>query len=248
MKVKRLLAVAAVTASMVFGSMNVFATELKGVGSTKEGERISPNTVITGEIVPTPEEYEAYVQGLSAYDRQQIAAKEAAATRYARRAVSRAGRKISIPGTFTMYQQETEDYCIPATIKSMLMYINGDSPTQSDIAEVTGMDAKKIAGYLNDKQHFYYVYVPAPDQDDMCDKLYSTIAGSGMPASMGIAFTTLDNWFYYTLGHSLVVNAIYDDYSKIQFGDPHGDYIEGCPYFYEKEVSIVSDVCTRIVY
>ena len=96
MKVKRLLAVAAVAASMVFGSMNVFATELKGVGSTKEGERISPNTVITGETVPTPEEYEAYLQGLSAYDRQQIAAKEAAATRYAKRAISRSGTKISV--------------------------------------------------------------------------------------------------------------------------------------------------------
>ena len=248
MKVKRLLAVAAVAASMVFGSMNVFATELKGVGSTKEGERISPNTVITGETVPTPEEYEAYLQGLSAYDRQQIAAKEAAATRYAKRAISRSGTKISIPGTFTMYQQEEKSYCIPATLQSMLMYINGDSPDQSKIAEEVGTSSFKIPAYLNARQSFYYVYVSAPDQEEMCEKLYSTIAGSGMPASMGISGTTTKDWYYTTRGHSLVVNAIYDDYSKIQFGDPLGDYADGCPYFYEKDASTVSKYCTRIVY
>jgi len=65
---------------------------------------------------------------------------------------------------------------------------------------------------------------------------------------MGISGTTTKDWYYTTRGHSLVVNAIYDDYSKIQFGDPLGDYADGCPYFYEKDASTVSKYCTRIVY
>lgn len=55
-------------------------------------------------------------------------------------------------------------------------------------------------------------------------------------------------WYYVTNGHSVVVNAIYDDYSYIQIADPLGDRVAGCPYFYLKTATAANNVCTRIVY
>lgn len=253
MKVKKFIVAIVVVASMVLGSVTAFATDLRAVGANNSTKRVSPTTNITGESVLTPQQYEEYLEGLSEYDRQRIAEKEAIVAQYANRPVTRAGTragtKISIPGKFTMYQQETDTYCIPATVQSILTYINGSSPSQAAIAEETGRDSTKIPGYLNERQDkCYYIYTLNPGKASMGYKLYATIADSKVPASMGISGTTTTNWYYLTNGHSLVVNAIYDDYSYIQFGDPLGGRVDGCPYFYIKSADVVSEVCTRIVY
>lgn len=249
MKMKKFLVVVVAIMSMALGSTTAFAADFRAVGANDGGKQLNPANNITGESVPTAEQYAAYMQGLSEYDLQQIAAKEAIAAQRINPVITRAGTKITVPGTFTMYQQETDTYCIPATIKSILMYINGTSPSQKDIAGTTGTDPTKIPGYLNDRQNqCYYVYVDGPSKDDMCAKLYSTISYSKVPCSMGISGTSTSNWYYTTTGHSLVVNGIYDDYSYIQFGDPLGDRVAGCPYFYTKTADVASSVCTRIVY
>lgn len=87
---------------------------------------------------------------------------------------TKAVTKISIPGTFTMYQQINNYYCAPASVKSVLQYINGSSDSQSTIANGLGTTSDgtsptKIAPYLNQKQSFYYARFANPSQTDMCD-------------------------------------------------------------------------------
>ena len=99
--------------------------------------------------------------------------------------MTRSGSLITVPNTYTMYQQETDTYCIPATVKSILMYINGTSPSQSTIAETTGTDPTKIPDYLNDRQdECYYIYTAKSkfDQEGMCSRLYSTIVNNDVPS------------------------------------------------------------------
>lgn len=238
MKKTKIMGIFAIVVTLFFGSLTAFAAERQ---SDLKGD-------ISGEYVLTEQQYATYLAGLSAYDMQQRTAKEREALRCTR-SIARAAQKITVPGTFTMYQQQTDTYCIPATIRSILMYINGESPSQKDIADTTGTDPTKIAGYLNDRQDKnYYLYVQSPDKESMCKKLYYTIANLGLPASIGISGTTANNWYYVTNGHSLVVNGIYDDFSIILIADPLGDRVEGCPYFYTKTADEVSGVCTRIVY
>lgn len=226
-----------------------YATDLES-GSTVISDKTSSSMDITGESVLTDDEIEEYYASLSKYDLDKIAEKKASALNYEKNS-TKSGTKISIPGTFTMYQQETDSYCIPATIKSILMYINGTSPSQTTISSTTGQDPTTIASYLNDRQSTcYYIYVPKSNltQDTMCNYFYYTIAYTQVPASIGISGTTTSNWYYVTNGHSMVVNAIYDDYSYVQFGDPLGDRVAGCPYFYTKTSNLTYSVCTRIVY
>ncbi len=229
-------------------SITAFAAE------NHTGVKVQANSEnnISGEIVLTEQQYVEYLASLSEDDLQKIAEKESTSAQYAGNAATRAtGTLIQVPGTFTMYQQETDNYCIPATVKSILTYITGSSPTQSEIAGTTGTDPSKIPAYLNDRQdEIYYVYVKKSDftQNGMCSKLYSTIVTNKMPASMGISGTKATNWYYATSGHSLVVHGIYDDYSYIRIADPLGDRVAGCPYFYSKSASECYNVCTRLVW
>ena len=256
MKIRKSVLAVALSVSLVIGcTTTVSAAELKGIAAPNAGQFQEVGSSFTGETVPTEEEYQAYLESLSQEELSKIAEKENLVRSYAaNRVQTRAGTKISIPGTFNMYQQEEGNYCVPATIKSMLVYLTGSSPSQSQIFSILGGDedgvsSVKMPGYLNDRQsQVYYVYKGSPSQTSMCDSLYTTIKHAQAPASMGISGTTTSNWYYLTNGHSLVVNAIYDDYSYIQFGDPLGERTPGCPYFYLKSASLAHDVCTRMVY
>ncbi|MBR6835402.1 MAG: C39 family peptidase, partial [Oscillospiraceae bacterium] len=71
--------------------------------------------------------------------------------------------------------QENDYYCVPACVRSMLMYINGSSPSQSSIASSLGTTSSDgtnpttIAPYLNSKQNnCYYVYYASPTQSYLC--------------------------------------------------------------------------------
>ncbi|GHV14171.1 hypothetical protein FACS1894219_09930 [Clostridia bacterium] len=218
-------------------------------------ETADTSSSIGGEIVLSAAEYDDYLESLAADDLEQIDTKAAAAAALQNAPTPRIATKISIPGTFSMYQQSTDYYCVPACVKSIVQYINGSSDSQSTIASAlgttssSGTDPTTIAPYLNEQQSScYYVYVQSPSQTTMCNALYYTINTEQVPASMGISGTTTSNWYYATSGHSLVVNAIYSDKSKIQFADPLGATQAGWPVYYEKSASVASSVCTRVVY
>lgn len=243
---KKALSIFLVIIMLLSMSVTAFAAENHiGTAQASTGNKIS------GELVLTDQQNAEYLASLSEVELQKIAEKEKAATQIVRNTMTRSGSLITVPNTYTMYQQETDNYCIPATVKSILMYINGTSPSQSTIAETTGTDPTKIPDYLNDRQdECYYIYTAKSkfDQEGMCSRLYSTIVNNDVPASMGISGTTASNWYYVTNGHSLAVFGIYDDYSYIRFGDPLGDRVAGCPYFYSKSASLSYSVCTRLVW
>lgn len=168
---------------------------------------------------------------------------------------TRSGYKISIPGSFTIYQQEDERYCIPACIKSVLMYIKGSSPSQDtiaadlDISIIEGIVVTKIAGYLNDRiSGFYYTRTASPQHSTMCNDLYLTVVESKKPCLLSVVDPTGQNWRYRTAGHRVVVNAIQSDKSKIYIADPLGGTNPGWPYYYEMPPYSVSAVCQDIIW
>lgn len=210
---------------------------------------------ITGVIFPDDEEEKEYISSLTPEDWLRIQEKENQAVLLSSQTDTKASTatKISIPGTFTMYQQAENNYCVPACVKSVLQYANRSSASQASIASDLGTTsggttATQIAPYLNQKQSFYYARISNPSQSTMCDKLYATITGPKKPCLMGIINTSGSNWHYATNGHFLVVNAIYSDKSQIQFADPLGGTHTNWPYFYLKTANVSSSVCKEIIW
>lgn len=155
----------------------------------------------------------------------------------------------SIPGTFTMYQQETDTYCGPACVKSVLMYINGSSPSQSDINDYIGGKFTTIPRYMNSKQkQCNYLLKTNPTQSSLTAAIFSSIYVDKVPTFLRISGTTRSNWYYATSGHCILAYEIYSDYSKIKIADPLGDRVEGCPYFYLKPASTVAKYTTHVCY
>ncbi|MCD1260401.1 C39 family peptidase [Paenibacillus athensensis] len=241
---------------LAVGLLSSFVT----VASAEENKAEKVGAAPSGEHVLTPAQNENYLKSLSKSDAAKVTEKlriaaELATQDTARNATAKAAAtKISIPGTFTMYQQTQSNYCVPATLKSMVQYLAGSSDSQSTIATAVGTDASgtdptKLAPYLNGKQSkVYYIYSASPSQTTMVNDLYYDVVTMQAPGSMGISNPTGANWHYATTGHSLVVNAIYDDKSKIQIADPLGGTQSGWAYYYEKTAAVANSVCTRVVW
>lgn len=242
---KKLFAYVLLLAVILSFSMTVFAADSDHV----DGEPFN-----SGYRSPTKEEYEAYLQNLSEEELLKIEEKYAEANRLSQMPQLLAASKISLPGTFNIYQQETNYYCVPACVKSVLKYLTGQVVSQSSIAQAMGTSSTigttpdKVAPYLNARQNFYYVWESRPGQTNMCKYLYATVANGNAPALMGIINPSGSNWHYATGGHFLVVNAIYSDMSALQFADPLGGTQTGWPYYYEKGAAFVSSICEDIVW
>lgn len=208
---------------------------------------------VGGDIQATAEEEADFLESLSDEEIALMNAKIQEANDVANRPMARAATKISIPGSFTIYQQETSYYCVPACVKSVLKYLTGTTYSQSSIANAMGTTtsgtySSKIAPYLNEKQDYNYIRTTYPEQNTMCNFLYYAVANHDTPALMSIVNSTGANWHYATNGHRLVVNAVYSDDSRIQFADPLGGTKSDWPYYYEKSSSVVNSVCSDIIW
>lgn len=212
----------------------------------EEPSEQKPTAPLTGVIFSTePDELTEEEQIL-------VNLKIAQALALANTPTTKAATKISIPGTFTMYKQENDTYCVPACIKSVLKYITGVVYTQSKIAEdvetsIMGTYNSKIAPYLNKMQakHFYSRSTK-PSEPNMALFIYTTIAQNSLPALMCIS--TGSDWYYVTSGHCVVVNAIYSDRSRIQFADPLGGYLANVPVYYIKDSDDIHNVCVDLIW
>ena len=136
----------------------------------------------------------------------------------------------------------------------MLKYLTGVLYSQSKVADdmgynLVGILSSAIAPYLNKMQgkHFYGQSIK-PSEPNMALFIYTTIAVNQVPALMCIYNPSGANWYYPTTGHTLVVNAVYSDRSKVQFADPLGNYMSGVPVFYEKTANIAHDVCNDLIW
>lgn len=156
------------------------------------------------------------------------------------------GTLVGVPGTFTMYQQETDTYCAPACIKSVLMYTTGSSPTQASIDRVINREFTNIPSYVNSRQkQCNYVLEDDFTQSDLTRRINIDITSYKVPAFLRIYNHYGTNWYYGTDGHCILSNGIYDDLSTILIADPLGDKVTGCPYFYEKPASVVATYTTH---
>ena len=144
--------------------------------------------------------------------------------------LTRATDYISIPGTFTMFQQQNDWYCVPASVRSVLYYINGSAPSQGSIAnaigthDYIGTNVMNTTSYLNQQQtENWYVSRSSVTQSTMYSSLRVAIVSSQVPALIG-ATSPRSNGFlpYETDGHCVVANAIKNDNTYVQCGDPLG--------------------------
>ncbi|WP_419876193.1 C39 family peptidase [Candidatus Pristimantibacillus sp. PTI5] len=249
MKTKRFLGFL-LALSMIFS----FVT----VASAEENKAEKIGTAPSGLKVLTPAENDKYFSSLSENEKAKINEKirsaEKVAEEHATQARTLAATKISIPGTFTMYQQTQSYYCSPAVTKSIVQYLAGSSDSQATIASklgttTGGTDPTKVPAYLNSKQSTVnYIYSANPSQTSLLTSLYHDVVTMDSPGSVGISNSTGANWHYATNGHHLAVNAIYDDKSKVQFADPLGGTQSGWPYYYEKTAAVTSSVTIRVIW
>lgn len=188
---------------------------------------------------------------VSKANKSKIAAKTAAAAKAdAAAAKANAGKAaywITIPGTFTMYQQEKDNYCCDACIKSVLMYTVNTSPSQATIHSNINLDFSKIPAYVNAREsQCYYVLVNGPSKSALTSHIKSDCQTWKVPAFLRIYNTSGSNWYYATAGHCIIANGVMSDDSQIQLSDPLGGRVSGCPYFYKKNTSIVSGITTHM--
>ncbi len=192
------------------------------------------------------DEYQRYLDTLTDEELQLIAEKEQMAAEIESAAsdgthtAPRAGTLIGVPGTFTMYQQETDTYCGPACIKSVLMYINGESPSQESIDKAVNRKFSAIPEYVNARQaECYYVLCPDPAVDELTRKIKLDITTFHVPTFLLIA-SRKPTWPHDTDGHCVLSNGIYDDLSTILIADPLGEKDPEIKYFYEMDADDVA--------
>jgi hypothetical protein len=140
-----------------------------------------------------------------------------------------AGYEIAIPGTFTIYSQEEPMYCVPASLKSIIKYIKGSSPSQFSIASSigtsssTGSSISKAYSYLKKKVSFNYIRTTGLNKSNFLNDIRLTIGNDGKPCMVGLKFPKLGDWKFslVSTGHCVVLNAIWSDLSKVQVADPN---------------------------
>ncbi|MEK3904506.1 hypothetical protein [Paenibacillus sp. FSL R7-0179] len=181
-------------------------------------EENSTETAPSGLKVLSPAENDEYFNSLNQDEQEKIKEKIQSAENVAEELGSQAraatATKISIPGTFYIYQQTQSYYCSPAATKSIVQYLTGSSDSQGAIASalgtsIIGTDPTTIAPYLNSKQSkVHYIYNANPTQTTLLNNLYYDVVTMKSPSSVGISNSSGANWHYATSGHNLVVNLV----------------------------------------
>lgn len=163
--------------------------------------------------------------------------------------------RVSVPGTFTIYQQTEKNYCCAASTKSVINYINGSSASQDSIAKDIGVKGAgatfdNVKKYLNSKQSdCYYVIKTTPTKDSMCSAINYTITNEKDPCIMGIVDPTGTTWKKYaTYGHAICVHAIYSDKKTIRVADPAYSDKDKIPAFYDVSSDTAAKVCNELLY
>lgn len=198
-----------------------------------------------------PDKYQEYLDSLTDEQLQLMEEKERMAAEIESALANRPYAVASntyhdIPGSFTMYQQETEWLCVPACIKSVLMYVNGNSPTQAAIDWVIRENFSNIPSYINEQQNrCFYLYLKNPTSDELTSHIYSDVSRYKVPTFLRIV-TRKPEWHYDTNGHCVLSNGISDDFLHIRIADPNGGLEPDLPYFYIGETSTVKNFTTTM--
>lgn len=197
--------------------------------------------------------YQAYLDSLTDEQLQVVREKEKRLDEIEKQIIenqltSRAVTKYVLPGSFMMFQQETDTYCVPACIKSALIYIIGISQTQSEINSVIKKDFAKILAYMNLMQNkSTYLLTDLSSERSLTTAksrltaaIFSSVYIDKVPAFLQISGTTKSDWNYEADGHCVLAYGISSDKSTILIGDPLGGW-SGCgSLYYEKDSETVA--------
>ncbi len=155
---------------------------------------------------------------------------------------------LDLPGTFSMYQQQTLSYCVPACIQSVLVYINGISPDQGDIYPFVNIYFDRIPGYINPRltKHTYVFWTAEKIEDRLTYFITQDVAAAKVPTFIRIVVPKNSEWHYETDGHCVLSNGISVDQSMIRIADPNGGLEPDFPTFYRMKSEIVGKYTTSI--
>ena len=165
---------------------------------------------------------------------------------------------VSLPGTYICYAQEDYYYCMAATAKAVLQYLNGSSKSQDAYAIDLCLDSFTGGGdftlmkpYLNSKQSVNK-YVSKNYQTSLYNMQGTLLLGvstSLAPPVLRIDTKNCDGWLYETDGHVLAVNAVRADKNYIQMTDPWILYagIQSSS-FYKLSAEVVHEAVTATQY
>ena len=216
---------------------------------------INVPTIASGIIIPSDEEIKAYYSSMSSKQKSALERKTKEAFSFSSEKKASYRSMSTIPGSFTIYPQINDNWCGPASVKSILQYINGSSLSQGTYACWMGSDATQgvttssLLSCLNAFQSSYNY-----DQAWKCNLtkasmktlLKYTTCSAQVPTCMYIA--TYYNWFYNTSSHCTVVYGVDDSLDMIQIADPYGGYLPTVPQYYSKSASTCYDVALGITW
>lgn len=157
--------------------------------------------------------------------------------------------KISLPGTFRLYEQQNNAYCGAACVKSALMYLNGSAPSQNTIYLRVFNEFPRVRDYMNIKQdQCSYLFSQAPNKALMLTHFHYDITVEEAPSFVRIVVDDSEDWYYTTKGHCLLVNAIYNDKTIVQFADPSANSETRWNAFYLMPADQIAGVCKDVIY
>lgn len=128
---------------------------------------------------------------------------------------------------YAIYNQTTSYNCGPAAVQAALKYLNGDTPTQAEIAKGCGTTSTEgtylsdMLKYINEEQsENTYVSKYQATETKMKDYLYSGVVTYDAPPIIGLAFSENDGWQYSSGGHFVSAYGAKSDKSEFKLGDP----------------------------
>lgn len=216
--------------------------------------------------IEDPDDYQRYLDSLTDEQRRIIEEKEKLAADFNGNpfdgiVLPKAPIYIDVPGTFTIYQQETDSYCVPACIQSVLMYFKGTSPSQKNIQNFVNMYVNKIPEYINPllgQQAHTYIFCQDEDLSEKLTYLISLcVASNKAPAFLRIRtdggeggrvadLSNEDDWPYVHGGHCVICCGMRSDASEFRIADPMGGRLENLPSSYTKRAEYVVAYTTSI--
>lgn len=241
------------TMTMIFTVL--ISASFSSVANARDSVKEKPN-VPSGIIIPSQEEIENYYNSLGSEERTRLACKMREALRFSAAKSPSARGLITVPGSFTIFQQEDPDWCAAATLKSIFMYINGFSYSQATIASDLGYPSEdpsiwSVWKYLNNHQNRYYYSLTNKanfNQNGLVAILNYTISTAQLPAMLFIVAGSYDGWPYTTDGHTLVAYGLNSTYNLVQIADPYGGTYPWISSYYGIGSQTVYNVCEALAW
>ena len=226
------------------------------VSQAKE-KQVSLSSISSGVSFPTKEELNLYYSSVNKekknqYDRLIKNSPDSFASN------KTGSRSVLVLGGFSIYQQSNGAWCGPATIKSILQYINGYSSSQSQIASSVidpiqgGTSPVSFCNYLNSNNSTYFF--GCLENGYSAFNQYGLVAllniplYSNVPTALFISPEIGDGWIYTSPGHIVAVYGTNSTTEKISIADPYGGFSLDVPKYYQVSYSAAYNSCAYLIW